>query len=52
MDHLTPVILFGAAAIAGHAWGDALLERLHIRAAVAARLERVAERIAALLGLR
>jgi hypothetical protein len=32
MDTLTPVILFGAAAIAGHAYGEECLERLGLRA--------------------
>jgi hypothetical protein len=34
MDELTPVILFGAAAIAGHTYGEAWLERIGLRAAV------------------
>lgn len=33
MDKLTPVILFGAAAIAGHTYGEAWLERVGLRAA-------------------
>jgi hypothetical protein len=32
MDSLTPVILFGAAAIAGHAYGEECLQRLGLRA--------------------
>jgi hypothetical protein len=32
MDKLTPVILFGAAAIAGHTYGEAWLERAGLRA--------------------
>jgi hypothetical protein len=31
MDTLTPVILFGAAAIAGHAWGEEWRERVGLR---------------------
>jgi hypothetical protein len=32
MEALTPVILFGAAAIAGHTFGEAWLERIGLRA--------------------
>jgi hypothetical protein len=33
MDTLTPVILFGAAAIAGHAYGEEWLQRVGLRQA-------------------
>ena len=32
MDTLTPVILFGAAAIAGHTYGEEWLHRIGLRA--------------------
>ena len=45
MDQLTPVILFGAAAIAGHTWGEELLERFRLRGGVERWLDRVGERL-------
>jgi hypothetical protein len=41
MDTLTPVILFGAAAIAGHAYGEAWLERWGLRPAAERWLARL-----------
>ena len=50
MDQLTPVILFGAAAIAGHTWGDELLERLRLRGAAERCLEVASEKLRRLFG--
>jgi hypothetical protein len=50
MDQLTPVILFGAAAIAGHTWGDELLERFRLREGAERCLELAAEKLRRLFG--
>jgi hypothetical protein len=41
MDKLTPVILFGAAAIAGHTYGEAWLERAGLLPAAERWFERL-----------
>jgi hypothetical protein len=48
MEQLTPVILFGAAAIAGHAYGEDLLERFGLRR----QAMRLVERLSRWLGIR
>jgi hypothetical protein len=50
MDQLTPVILFGAAAIAGHTWGDELLERFRLREGAERCLELAAEKLRRFFG--
>jgi hypothetical protein len=50
MDNLTPVILFGAAAIAGHTWGEELLERFHLRQGAERCLERASATLRRFLG--
>ena len=50
MDQLTPVILFGAAAIAGHTWGEELLERLRLRRGAERCLAFATERLRRFLG--
>ena len=50
MEQLTPVILFGAAAIAGHTWGEELLERLRLRRGAERCLEVASEQLRRLFG--
>ena len=50
MEQLTPVILFGAAAIAGHTWGEELLERLRLRQGAERYLALAAEKLRRLFG--
>ena len=42
MEQLTPVLIFGAAAIAGHAYGEDLLERFGLREEASRLIDRLA----------
>lgn len=50
MDQLTPVILFGAAAIAGHTWGEAWLDRIGLKDAAERLLARIGEALRRFFG--